>query len=122
VFLLAKGSEILAANGPPLSLEARDFVMPPGGRRKHPKEVDIKWQEGEETVKMAIRNLVTLDAIDFLQDVSVWRRSLLRLVTNPHYFRFNADIELNIDLKNEKIIENGKVLFEIMVLQGKKYP
>lgn len=121
-FLLAKGSEILAANGPPLSLEARDFVKPPGGRRKYPKEIDIKWQEGEETVKMAIRNLVTLDAVDFLQDVSAWRRSFLRLVTNPHYFRFNADIELNIDLKNEKIIENGKVLFEIMVLQGKKYP
>jgi predicted secreted hydrolase len=122
VFMLAKGSEILAANGPPLCLEARDFVKLPSGHIKYPKEVDIKWQEGEETVKMAIRNPQILEDVDFLQDLPAWRRSLLRWITNPHYFRFNADIDLNIDLNNEKITKNGKVLFEIMVLQGKKYP
>jgi predicted secreted hydrolase len=122
VFMLAKGREIIAANGPPLSLEARDFIKPAGGQRKHPNEVDIKWQKGEETVRMAIRNLVTLDDIDFLLDLPIWKRSLLRLRSNPHYFRFNADIELKIDMNNEKITENGKVLFEIMVLQGKKFP
>jgi hypothetical protein len=37
-------------------------------------------------------------------------------------FCFNADLELEIELKNLKTTERGPALYEIMILQGKNHP
>lgn len=47
---------------------------------------------------------------------------MLRLFSNPYYFRFNTDLEMNVDINNDKTIERGTALFEIMILQGKNHP
>jgi predicted secreted hydrolase len=121
VFMLAKGNEIIIGDGHPLNLLARNFVSHPGGR-KYPKEVDIHWQKDEETVNLAIRNPQIIEAVDLLIAQPAWKRPLLRLFSNPYYFRFNADLEMNVNLKNDKSIEHGSALFEIMILQEKKHP
>jgi hypothetical protein len=41
---------------------------------------------------------------------------------NPYYFRFNADLELEISLDKLTASERGSALFEIMILQGKRHP
>jgi len=46
----------------------------------------------------------------------------MRLFSNPYYFRFKADLELSIDMKDHQARERGPLLFEIMILQGKKHP
>jgi len=43
------------------------------------------------------------------------------LFSNPNYFRFNADLEMSVNLKNNKTVEQGTTLFEIMILQGNNH-
>jgi predicted secreted hydrolase len=121
VFMLAKGSEVIIGDGVPLSMDARDFV-PHSGGRKYPNEVDIHWQKDEETVHLALRNPQVIEAISLLLILPAWQRPLLRLFSNPYYFRFNADLEMSVNLKNNKTVERGTTLFEIMILQGKNHP
>jgi len=121
VFMLAKGSEVIIGDGVPLSMDARDFV-PHSGGRKYPNEVDIHWQKDEETVHLALRNPQVIEAISLLLILPAWQRPLLRLFSNPYYFRFNADLEMSVNLKNSKTVEQGTTLFEIMILQGKNHP
>jgi hypothetical protein len=121
VFMLAKGSEIMIGDGAPLSMQTGDFVQYPGGR-KYPKEVDIHWQKDEETVHLTLRNPRVIEAVNLLMAFPAWQRPLLRLFSSPYYFRFNADLEMSINVNNIKTIERGKTLFEIMILQGKNYP
>jgi len=33
------------------------------------------------------------------------------LFSNPNYFRFNADLEMSVNLKNNKTVEQGTTLF-----------
>lgn len=121
VFMLAKGSKVIIGDGLQLSMSARDFMPHPGGR-KYPKEVDIHWQKDEETVHLALRNPQVIEAISLLLILPAWQRPLLRLFSNPYYFRFNADLEMSVNLNNIKTVEHGTTLFEIMILQGKNHP
>ena len=119
--MLAKGSEIIIGDGAPLSIKARDFV-PHSSGRKYPNEVDIHWQKKEEMVHLALRDPQVIEAVSLLLIFPAWQRPLLRLFSNPYYFRFNADLEMSVMMKNNKTIERGTTLFEIMVLQGKNHP
>ncbi len=121
VFMLAKGSKIIIGDGAPLSMRARDFVPHLGGR-KYPNEVDIHWQKDEKTVHLALRNPQIIEAVSLLMAFPAWQRPLLRLFSNPYYFRFSADLEMSVNLNNTKTIERGTALFEIMILQGKNHP
>lgn len=42
---------------------------------------------------------------------------LLRLLANPYYFRFNAALELSLDLPGLQTVEKGRALYEIMLLR-----
>jgi hypothetical protein len=118
VFMLAKKDKILAGDGTPLTMTARELEHHPGGR-DFPKKVDFYWENpaGEGDVHLALRHPEMIEASDLLGLLKPWQRRIARLFAKPYYFRFNADLKLKIDLPNEKTTEKGKALFEIMMLR-----
>lgn len=121
VFMLAKGSEILTGSSETLKMEARDFVDHPGGRG-YPREVDFNWTSGTGSVHLYLRNPKVIEATSLLLLFPKWQQWIARLFADPYYFRFNADLSLEINLKNIKAREQGQALYEIMILQGRKHP
>ena len=121
VFMLAKGDRILLGDGRPLRMQARRFIPHPGGP-PYPLEVDFQWERGGEGVKLALRDPRLLEATDLLTMLPRWQRPLLRIFSAPYYFRFHADLELTLEMENLSAKVKGPALFEIMILQGKKYP
>lgn len=121
VFMLAKGERILTGDGQPLSLQTADFSPHPGGRA-YPREVDFQWQKGGEAIHLRLRQPKLIEAVSLLITFPAWQRPVLRLFANPYYFRFNAQLDLNIEMEGLKDSQSGPALYEIMILQGKKHP
>lgn len=121
VFMLAQGDRILVDDSRPLTMQARDFVSHAGGRG-YPRAVDFSWTSGAESIRLRLRQPKLIEGISLLTFLPKWQQCLARLFANPYYFRFNADLELEIDLPQVKTTERGPALYEIMVLQGKEHP
>jgi predicted secreted hydrolase len=121
VFLLAKGDQIITGNGAPFSMQTRDFV-PHSGGRSYPREVDFDWKSGDEAIHLRLRKPKLIEARSLLLMLPKWQQRLARVISNPYYLRFNAELELEIALKTLTGRETGQALYEIMILQGKKHP
>ena len=121
VFLLAKGAQILTGDGGPLSMQTRDLVRHEGGY-SYPREVDFNWKSGNEAIQLRLRQPKLIEATSLLTLLPKWQQGLARLFANPYYFRFNANLELDIALDALSATERGPALYEIMILQGKKHP
>ncbi|HEY5533293.1 MAG TPA: lipocalin-like domain-containing protein [Candidatus Anoxymicrobiaceae bacterium] len=118
VFFLAKGEEILTDDGLPLHLVTADFIKGPGDR-SYPTRLDLTWEAEEGSVRMAIRNPKLLEAIDGLGDTPARQSPLMHLITSPYYYDFEADLELDVDLKGVKAHEQGRVIYEQMLFHKK---
>ena len=121
VFFLSKGEDILTDDGFPLRLTTSDFVEGPGGRTYQSK-LDFNWDAEEGSVIMTIRNPKMIEALDNLSDIPAVLRPLVHLVTNPYYYDFEADIELEVDLKGVKVKEKGRAIYEQMLFHKKASP
>lgn len=121
VLMVAKGSEILLGDGRGLTMASREIVRHPGGRG-YPKQVDFYWNQGNESVALRLRRPQILEATSLLLLLPKWKQWVGRRFGNPYYFRFQADLELEIELKQIKAREQGRALYEIMILQGRKHP
>jgi predicted secreted hydrolase len=117
-FFLASGDEILTDDGLPLHLVTGDFREGPNGR-SYPSTLDFRWEAEEGTVSMTIRNPKLIESIDTLEDYAAWARPLVHVVMNPWYYDFEADLELNVDLKGVKAHEEGRVIYEQMLFHKK---
>jgi predicted secreted hydrolase len=115
VFMLAKGDKILIGDGLPLKMEARDWVTHAEGRR-YPREVDFNWQTEAGRVHLKLRSPEMLEAVNLLH-IPAWQRAILRLFVNPYYFRFNVNLELQVELGHLRETVNGSALYEIMLLK-----
>ncbi len=116
VFLLAQGDRILVEDGRPLLMAAREFEEHPGGRR-YPREVDFRWQMDSESVHLRLRRPRIIEATSLLLFLPKWQQRLARRFSNPYYFRFNAELELEIHLSQLRDTQKGSALYEIMLLQ-----
>jgi hypothetical protein len=116
VFMLARKDKILTGDGGPLVMEGRDFIQHAGGR-SFPQKVDFTWKTKEGKVEISLRRPELIEASSLLGMLPPWPRRLARLLANPYYFRFNADLELKVNLPGEKGSEKGRALFEIMLLK-----
>jgi hypothetical protein len=115
-FMLAKGDRLLADLGQSFTLETADFQDHPSGKR-YPRALDFHWKAGEETVHITLRQPHLIDSFSLLDDLPGWKRWLARRFVNPYYFRFNAEIELNVDLGDTKAVERGSAIYELMMLR-----
>jgi hypothetical protein len=116
VLMLAKGDRILAGDGRSLALQTQDFVRHSNGRT-YPQALDWHWQTAGETVHLALRRPQVIEAASLLGFLPRWQQWLGRLLTNPYYFRFRADVELAIDLGEVRATEHGEALYELMILR-----
>ncbi|MCX7608690.1 MAG: hypothetical protein N2049_05675 [Anaerolineales bacterium] len=116
VFLLAKGDQVLADDARCLTMEARRFVRHAGGRG-YPQEVDFTWARGREQVRLALREPRLIEAASLLLALPAWQRPLARLVANPYYFRFDASLQVDIELDDLHDSIRGPALYEIMMLR-----
>lgn len=121
VFLLAKGAQIVTGDSKPLRMQTRDFTQHEGGYH-YPRAVDFNWESGNESIHLRLRGPKLIEATSLLLMLPKWQQGIARLFTNPYYFRFNADLELEIALNTLSARECGPALYEIMILQGKKHP
>ncbi len=121
VFLLAKGDQVLTSDGSKLTMKASDFVPHPGGRA-WPREVDFHWQDGGDSIHISLRQPQTIEAVSLLESFPAWKRALLRLLANPYYFRFQAELVMSLHIGGLHATERGPTLYEIMILQGRKHP
>jgi len=116
VFLLARGNEVLAEDARFLSMQAQDFVHHPGGK-DYPHRVDFSWDGPSGRVKLELRDPNLIEATSLLLGLPRWQQVLARLVANPFYFRFNARLDLEIDLSGLHDTVQGPALYEIMLLR-----
>jgi len=121
VFYLSRGDEILTDDGLPLRLVTSDFADGPGGRA-YPTKLDFSWEAEEGEVTMSIRNPRMIEALDGLSDVSAVLRPLVHVITNPYYYDFDAELELQVDLEGVKAKEKGRVIYEQMLFHKKIAP
>ncbi|MCX5974367.1 MAG: hypothetical protein NTU59_06830 [Coprothermobacterota bacterium] len=118
VFYLAKGDKILVGDGLPLSLITDEFVKDEASGRSYPTKLDFDWhREKYGSVHLTIRNPQIIGTLDLLDSVPRWERPLIRLFSNPHYFDFDADIILTVDLQQEQSQVNGRTIYELMLLR-----
>jgi hypothetical protein len=115
VFMLAKGERILIGDGRPLTLQTGDVARHRDGRR-YPQRLDWRWQSDAGTVSLTLRDPQVIEAASLLGFLPAWKRRLARLVANPYYFRFNADLELEVNLGTPETV-HGPALYEIMLLR-----
>ncbi len=116
VFMLAKGDQIIVGVSEPLQMEAREFVRHLEGRR-YPQEVDFHWRVDAERVELRLRRPRLIEAVSLLSLLPGWQQRLARLFANPYYFRFHADLELEIELSMYKTKISGPALYELMILK-----
>ncbi|NOY99440.1 MAG: hypothetical protein GXP40_09635 [Chloroflexi bacterium] len=116
VFMLAKGDQIITGDGHPLRMATREFVQHADGRQ-YPREVDFTWKHAANEVVIRLRQPEILEAVSLLTFFPPWKQKILRLFANPYYFRFNAEMELRIDLEDIHTVERGNALYEIMMLK-----
>jgi predicted secreted hydrolase len=114
VFMLAKGGEILVGDGGPLRLETHDEVRHSGGR-SYPQRLDWRWQAEQGAVRLSLRDPRLIEAASLLDLLPLWKRVPARLVANPYYFRFNAELELEVCLGPCETVQ-GPALYELMLL------
>jgi hypothetical protein len=117
VFMLARGAEILISDGRPLQMQVCDFRPHPGGR-EYPQQVEFNWRGAAGAVRIGLSDLQMIEATTLLGSLPRWKQRLARLMgANPYYFRFNAAIQLDLALAGFSAAEQGRALYEIMLLK-----
>jgi hypothetical protein len=116
VFMLAHGDQILTGDGTPLTVDELDFQADPGGR-SYPLGLNFCWDNGSEQINLKLRDPKLIESFCLLELLPVWQRLLGSIFFNPYYFRFNTDIDLEINLHNHQAREQGKAIYEIMLLR-----
>ena len=107
---------MLAEDARCLSMQVRDFVRHPG-RRDYPREVCFTWKRNQDLVRLELRKQNLIEGISLLSALPPLQRRLGRLFANPYYFRFNTELELEINLPGLHDSVRGPALYEIMLLR-----
>jgi len=113
IFLLANGDQIIPGDASKLRADINDYTHHSVGR-EYPRKIDLLWQKGADSIRISIREPQVIEAVDRLNFLPKWQRSLLHFVIRPCYFRFSANLELAIDLGSIKATESGDALYELM--------
>jgi hypothetical protein len=114
--MLAKGDQILISDGAPLRLDERDFQADPGGR-SFPIGLDFHWEKGAEQIQLNLQDPHMIESFSLLELLPVWQRMLGSIFVNPYYFRFDAALDVKINLDNCQTRQQGKAMYELMLLR-----
>jgi predicted secreted hydrolase len=124
VFMLAKDSQILSGDGGQLSVEELDFIADPGGR-SYPEGLNLEWKNETMRVSLKLREPRLIDSFSLLDLLPTWQRLIGKIIANPYYFRFKADLDLQIDSGDPRSVQpnkqhtrmEGQALYELIWLR-----
>lgn len=116
VFMLSKGSQVLAGDAHPLRVVEGEFIADPGGR-SYPDGLVLNWQKDGAKIQIKLSKPALIDSFSLLDLLPAWQRVIGRLLANPYYFRFNAGMDLQIDLDGLHDNLTGQALYELMLLR-----
>ncbi len=116
LFMFAKNDKIMTGDGTKLTLEKKNFTSHAPSGKTYAKDLKFKWQDGDDAIIITTSNPEVIDVRSLLSDLPFLKRKGARLFTNPHYFRFNADTEIDVNFGEIKENIKEKALYEIMML------
>lgn len=116
VFMLAKGSQILTGDGEPLHLDEGEFIADSGGR-SYPDGLNLVWKKDNDCVRLKLRDPQMIDSFSLLDSLPSWQSLVAHVLANPYYFRFHADLDLQVDLGDLHDHQQGRALYELMLLR-----
>ena len=124
VFMLAKGDRVLTGVDGTLDLQELDFIAHPGGR-SYPEGLNLEWKNGPCQVNLKLRDPALIESFSLLDSLPGWQQLVGKIIANPYYFRFKANLDVQIDLcvRSSKGDENihtrieGQALYEFILLR-----
>lgn len=116
LFMFAKGEEIIIQDGSRLKVIEKDFIEHRSGK-SYPGNLEFLWEDGGNSIAIRLLNPQLIESRYLLAELPLIKRMIARLLLNPYYFRFTADIEIEINYKNIKDIKKEKGIFESMMLR-----
>ena len=114
--MFAKNDQILTGDGSRLTLQENNFIPHTPSAKTYAKDLKFHWQDKGETITITTSNPEVIDARSLLADLPFFKRKLARIFTNPHYFRFNAETEIDVNFGGIRDMIKEKALYEIMML------
>lgn len=117
IMYLAKGDKILVGDANTLKLTKTD-INPPRPKIGHlPNELTFSNKSEDGEISFSLSNPKLIESLD---PVGKSKKSLISKIFGvfykPLYVRYNADMEIDINLKDFKDKRIGKSLYEIMIL------
>ena len=116
VFVLGKDQELLVGENIS-SIEISDMIIHPGGK-SYPRKTVIINESEDKKIKVTITDPEIIEARSLLTLLPPLKQKIARLLANPYYFRFDAHVEVDIDMKDLKDKVSGNILYEIMYLRN----
>ncbi len=117
VFYLAKDDIIISDLKFEYEFTASGWRQHPGGR-DYPTKIRIVFYQDNLETAITISNPEFIEEKYLLEDAPWFVKVLSKPFTNPYYFRFKSDFELNIKDHGEQINKTGSGIFEMMLLRG----
>ncbi len=114
VFFLAEGRKILIGTNRVDVFKTENWRLHPEGR-EYPADIRIFSRGVSGGVEVSINNPRLIESMSLIAGLPPVIRAVVRLFTNPYYFRFKADYTLRLGSASLK----GKGIFEMMLLRGK---
>jgi hypothetical protein len=115
VFLLTKGRKILVEDGRPLQVVQNSFIRHSSGKR-YPGELIFRLQNEEGSVSLELTDPEVIEATSLLTMLPIWQQKIARMFTNPYYFRFSSQLDLEVNLGKIHARVSGGALYELMLL------
>jgi hypothetical protein len=116
LLMLAVGDQIVF-NTSHVQIEEGDLAHSARAARTYPRSLRITSEMDGAPIELTLRSLELVSAYDFLATLSPLRRSALRLLTRPAYFRHRSEVHLRFTYAGRGYDLHGQVLNEDMYLQ-----
>lgn len=85
--------------------------------KSYPADLSFVWANKGESIEVHLSNPKLLETRYLLAEMPWYKRLWVRLSINPYYFRFNADLKLQINRAGIKEVKQDKAIFESMILR-----
>ena len=116
---IARGSEVIVGSGSPTIMQW-DFATHPVLKRHYPRQVRIRFSQGDITADILIRHKALVEDVDLLSvsglnPITQWLARTF--IARPTYFRIIADYEGAITRGDAMDVISGECMSEVMGFQ-----
>lgn len=115
ILYLAKKDKILIGDSNHLEMTRTD-INPPVPKMGHlPTSLTFTYKNGSDLVEISLKNTELIESLNPLLGEPWWKK-LLHPFDKPLYVRYNATLDLDINVDGKNDTQKGNGLYEIMIL------